>query len=49
MNERVQSDAPISDNLTHVYRHLARNGIVNEAELTLLSAWLEDVAALDRT
>ena len=49
VNESVQPDAPISDNLTHVYRHLARHGIVKEAELTLLSAWLEDVAALDRT
>jgi hypothetical protein len=49
VKERVQPDASISDNLTHVYRHLARHGIVKEAELTLLSAWLEDVAALDRT
>ena len=42
-------DASISDNLYHVYRHLSRHGIVKEAELTLLSAWLEDVATLDRT
>jgi len=49
VSESVQSGASISDNLTNVYHHLARHGVVTEAELDLLAAWLEDVAALDRT
>lgn len=49
VNEPVQPENSIRDNLTHVYRHLARQGIVKEAELDLLAAWLDDVASLDRT
>jgi len=49
VGEAVAPKNSISDNLYHVYRHLARQGIVKEAELDLLTAWLDDVAALDRT
>jgi hypothetical protein len=49
IREAVRSDASVSDNLHHVYRHLARQGIVPDAERKLLAAWLEDVAALERT
>lgn len=48
VNEPVQPDDSISDNLYNVYRHLARRGIVKEAELDLLTAWLDDIAALER-
>ncbi len=44
--EGMRPEASISDNLYHVYRQLAGEGIVPEAELDLLSAWLDDVAAL---
>jgi len=49
VSEPVKAKNTISDNLTNVYRHLARQGVVKDAELDLLTAWLDDVAALDRT
>ena len=49
VSEPVKAENTISDNLYNVYRHLANEGIVKEVELDLLAAWLEDVAALDRT
>ena len=49
VREPIRPRDSISDNLFNVYRHLARQGIVKEAELDLLSAWLDDVATLDRT
>ena len=49
VSEPVKAENTISDNLYNVYRHLARHDIVKKAELDLLAAWLEDVAALDRT
>ena len=46
VQERIRPEASISDNLYNVYRHLADEAIVEEAELDILSAWLDDVAAL---
>ena len=48
VQDRVLPEASISDNLYNVYRHLADEAIVEEAELDILSAWLDDVAALSR-
>ena len=45
----VRPEDSISDNLHHVYRLLARQNIVPDEELAILDAWLEDVAALDRS
>jgi hypothetical protein len=45
--EGVHPGVSISDNLFNVYRQLARHGIVQEGELDLLEAWLEDVGALE--
>lgn len=49
VREDVRPASAASDNLYNVYRRLSRHGIVPEAELDLLSAWLDDVAALERT
>jgi hypothetical protein len=49
VQEGVRPDASISDNLLNVYRNLAAGAIVEKAELDLLSAWLDDVAALGRS
>ncbi len=46
VQESIRPEASISDNLYNVYRQLAREAIIREAELDLLSAWLDDVAAL---
>jgi hypothetical protein len=48
VREPVRPEASISDNLYNVYHHLADEAIVEEAELDILSAWLEDVAALSK-
>ncbi len=42
----IRSEASISDNLFNTYVYLAHEAIVEEAELDILSAWLDDVAAL---
>lgn len=47
VQEGVQPRATIRDNLYTVYRRLVREALVPEAELSLLSAWLEDTAALE--
>jgi hypothetical protein len=49
VQDSVRPEAAPSDNLYAVYHRLAREGIVPEAELDLLSAWLDDVAAVERT
>jgi len=49
VQEGVRAEAAISDNLYTVYRNLARAGLVPEKELDLLTAWLEDAAALGAT
>lgn len=46
VRDGIREDASIGDNLFNVYRNLAAGAIVKEAELDLLSAWLDDVAAL---
>jgi hypothetical protein len=48
VRDPIRPEASISDNLYNVYRHLADEAIVEEAELDILSAWLDDVAALNR-
>ena len=48
VKDSVRPQDALSDNLHAVYRRLARHGIVPEAELDLLSAWLDDVAALEQ-
>lgn len=48
VRDPVRTEASISDNLYNVYRRLAVEAIVEEAELDILSAWLDDVAALNR-
>ena len=45
VQEGIRPQASISDNLYTVYRNLAREALVPEAELELLTAWLEDTAA----
>ena len=47
VDESVRPADSIVDNLYNVYRHLARHGIVEDAESAIVSAWLEDVAAID--
>jgi hypothetical protein len=47
VQEGVRADASISDNLYTVYHNLARAAIVQDKELDLLTAWLEDAAALE--
>lgn len=49
VNESVRPADSIGDNLYNVYRHLARHGIVEDAEGAIVAAWLEDVAAIDGT
>lgn len=46
VRDGIRGDASISDNLFSVYQNLVAGAIVKEAELDLLSAWLDDVAAL---
>ena len=45
--EGVRAEASIRDNLYMVYANLARAALVPEKELDLLTAWLEDTAALE--
>ena len=47
VQEDVRTEASISDNLFTVYANLARAALVPERELDLLTAWLEDTAALE--
>jgi hypothetical protein len=49
VQDRIRPESSISDNLYNVYRHLADEAIVEEAELDILSAWLDDVATLSGT
>ncbi|MBL0715524.1 MAG: DUF288 domain-containing protein, partial [Desulfosarcina sp.] len=42
----VRSGDSVSDNLHHVYRQLAGQGVVGEEEIALVEAWLDDVAGL---
>jgi hypothetical protein len=49
VQDNIRPEISISDNLFNVYRHLASEAIVEEEELNILSAWLEDVADLGRT
>lgn len=49
VTDRVRPQAAVGDNLYTVYETLARHGIVPDAELALVSAWLADVAALERS
>lgn len=49
VTDSVRPGAAVSDNLYAVYASLARQGIVPDGERGLLSAWLDDVAALERT
>jgi hypothetical protein len=48
VRDSVRPEDALSDNLYTVYRRLVRRGIVPEGELDILSAWLDDVAALER-
>lgn len=48
VRDPIRPEASISDNLYNVYRQLADEAIVEETELDILSAWLDDVAALSR-
>jgi hypothetical protein len=48
VQDNIRPEISISDNLFNVYRRLASAAIVEEEELIILSAWLEDVADLER-
>jgi hypothetical protein len=47
VQEGVRAEAAISENLYTVYQNLARTALVQEKELDLLTAWLEDAATLE--
>ncbi len=49
VREGVRAKASISDNLYTVYENLARATLVQEKELDLLTAWLEDTATPEGT
>jgi hypothetical protein len=49
VQEGVRVEASVGENLYTVYQNLARAAIVQEKELDLLTAWLEDTAALEAT